>query len=89
LRTLSAGVIRADECGTLRALEEVGAELIDPTIAADNCRLINTTGDGLLLGFSSVVDPLRCATETQAAIADRDTGAAADNCFELRIGIKS
>jgi adenylate cyclase len=32
-------------------------------------RLVNTTGDGLLVEFSSVVDALRCAIEVQARVA--------------------
>ena len=32
-------------------------------------RLVKTTGDGLLIEFSSVVDALRCATELQAGMA--------------------
>jgi adenylate cyclase len=42
----------ADE-GTLQALKAMRAELIDQTIAAHNGRLVKTTGDGLLVEFSS------------------------------------
>ena len=42
-------LIGADEGGTLRALKAIRAELIDPTIAAHNGRLVKTTGDGLLV----------------------------------------
>ena len=37
--------------------------------------------------FASVIDALRCAVEVQQAIAERNTGVAADNRIELRIGI--
>ena len=67
-------LIGADEAGTLQALKTIRAELIDPTIAAHNGRLVKTTGDGLLVEFSSVVDALRCATEVQAGMADRNGG---------------
>ena len=60
-------LIGADEGGTLQALKAIRAELIDPTIAAHNGRLVKTTGDGLLVEFSSVVDALRCATECKLA----------------------
>ena len=43
----------ADEGGTLQALKAIRAELIDPTIAAHNGRLVKTTGDGLLVEFGS------------------------------------
>ena len=62
-------LIGADEGGTLQALKAIRAELIDPTIAAHNGRLVKTTGDGLLVKFSSVVDALRCAVDVQAGVA--------------------
>src|SRR6516164_3648742 len=49
-------LIGADEGGTLSALKAIRAELIDPTIAAHNGRLVKTTGDGLLVEFDSVVE---------------------------------
>jgi TolB-like protein len=61
--------------------------LIDPKIAAHNGRLVKTTGDGLLVEFGSVVDALRCATEMQAEMAERNAEIAADQRIEFRIGI--
>ena len=80
-------LIGADEGGTLQALRAVRAELIDPTIAARNGRLVKTTGDGLLVEFGSVVDALRCATEVQAGMAERNTTVSNDRRIEFRIGI--
>src|SRR5262249_26653977 len=80
-------LIGADEGGTLQALKAIRAELIDPTIAAHNGRLVKTTGDGLLIEFGSVVDALRCATEVQAGMAERNAMAPADKRIEFRIGI--
>src|SRR6516162_639768 len=80
-------LIGADEGGTLQALKAIRAELIDPTIAAHNGRLVKTTGDGLLVEFSSVVDALRCATEVQAGVAQRNANAPTDKRIEFRIGI--
>jgi class 3 adenylate cyclase len=80
-------LIGADEGGTLSALKAIRAELLDPTIAAHNGRLVKTTGDGLLVEFSSVVDALRCATEVQAGMADRNATVPADKRIEFRIGI--
>ena len=78
-------LIGADEGGTLQALTAIRAELLDPTIAAHNGRLVKTTGDGLLVEFSSVVDALRCATEVQAG--QRNAPTPADQRIEFRIGI--
>jgi adenylate cyclase len=80
-------LIGADEGGNLQALKTIRAELIDPKIAAQNGRLVKTTGDGLLVEFSSVVDALRCATEVQAGMAERNTTVPADKRIEFRIGI--
>ena len=80
-------LIGADEGGTLQALRAIRAELIDPMIAAHNGRLVKTTGDGLLVEFSSVVDALRCATEVQAGMTERNTTVPDDRRVEFRIGI--
>jgi adenylate cyclase len=80
-------LIGADESGTLQALKAIRAELIDPTIAAHDGRLVKTTGDGLLVEFGSVVDAVRCATEVQAGMAEGNTAVPNDRRIEFRIGI--
>ena len=80
-------LIGADESGTLQALRAIRAELIDPTIAVHNGRLVKTTGDGLLIEFGSVVDALRYAIEMQAGMAERNATPPDDNRIEFRIGI--
>jgi TolB-like protein/class 3 adenylate cyclase len=77
----------ADEEGTLERLKALRRELVDPKIAEHRGRIVKTTGDGLLVEFSSVVDAVRCAVAVQQAMPERDTGVAADNRIELRIGI--
>jgi adenylate cyclase len=79
--------MEGDESSTLQALRAIRAELIDPAIAAHNGRLVKTTGDGFLVEFGSVVDALRCATEVQAGMAERNAMAPADKRIEFRIGI--
>jgi hypothetical protein len=68
-------------------LRAIRAELFDPAIAAHHGRLVKTTGDGLLVEASSVVDALRCAAEAQAGMAERNATAVADKRIEFRIGI--
>jgi len=80
-------LIGADEGGTLQALKAIRAELIDPTIAAHNGRLVKTTGDGLLVEFGSVVDALYCATEMQAGMAQRNAVVPDEERIEFRVGI--
>ena len=80
-------LIGADEGGTLERLRALRRELFDPKIAEHRGRLVKTTGDGLLVEFSSVVDALRCAVEMQREMVGRNTDVPSDNCVELRIGI--
>src|SRR5436190_18697145 len=80
-------LIGADEEGTLNRLKAIRAELIDPKIAEHRGRIVKTTGDGLLVEFSSVIDALRCATAWQAGMADRNAAEPADSRIEFRLGI--
>jgi adenylate cyclase len=80
-------LIGADEEGTLARLKAHRRELIDPKIAEHRGRIVKTTGDGLLVEFASVVDALRCATEIQAAMTERNAPVPADSRIEFRIGI--
>ncbi len=79
-------LIGGDEEGTLDRLRSIRAELIDPRVAVHRGRIVKTTGDGLLVEFASVVDALRCATEWQRGMAERNAGTS-DNRIEFRIGI--
>ena len=76
-----------DESGTLAALKAVRFDLIDPTIAAHGGRIVKTTGDGLLLEFSSVVDAVRCVVEVQTAIASRNANIPQDRRIVFRVGV--
>ena len=76
-----------DDSGTLAALKAHRRELIDPKIAEHDGRIVKTTGDGLLLEFSSVVDAVRCAVEVQRGMAERNAGVAPDKRLDFRIGI--
>jgi adenylate cyclase len=78
-------LIGTGEEGTLNRLRSIRGDIIDPKITEHRGRIVKTTGDGLLLEFSSVVDALRCATEWQAAMADYPEPG--DNGIEFRIGV--
>src|SRR5437763_1701649 len=77
----------ADEEGTLAALKATRSELGDPKIAEHRGRIVKTTGDGLLVEFSSVVDAVRCAVEIQRAMAERNAEVPTERRIEFRIGI--
>ena len=57
----------ADEESTLERLKALRRELFDPKIAEHHGRIVKTTGDGMLVGFASVVDAVRCAVAAQQA----------------------
>src|SRR5262250_153404 len=80
-------LIGADEQGTLERLRAIRTELIEPSIAAHNGRIVKTTGDGLLAEFGSTVDALRCAQEVQAQMAQRNLAATPESSIDFRIGI--
>src|SRR5215813_408238 len=80
-------LIGANEETTLGQLKAIRAEIIDPKIVEHHGRLVKTTGDGLLIEFASVVDGLRCATEWQRGMADRNAGLPHTSRIEFRIGI--
>jgi adenylate cyclase len=77
----------ADEEGTLERLKALRRELVDLKIAEHHGRIVKTTGDGILVEFSSVVDAVRCAVEMQKAMPERNSGIGGDDRIELRIGI--
>ena len=77
----------ADEEGTLNRLRSIRTELIAPYIKEHRGRIVKTTGDGLLVEFSSVVDALRCATQWQHGMGERNAAASGDDRIEFRIGV--
>ena len=77
----------ADEDRILARLRTLRSDLIDPTIAVYNGRIVKRTGDGSLIEFRSVVDAVRCAIEVQNAMVERNAGVSQDRRIEFRIGI--
>src|SRR5271154_7154343 len=63
-----------DEDRTLARLRALRSDLIDPTIALHNGRLVKRTGDGSLIEFRSVVGAVRCAIEVQTGVVERNAG---------------
>ena len=77
----------ADEDRTLARLRALRSDLIDPTIAVHNGRVVKRTGDGALVEFRSVVDAVRCAIEVQNGMVERNTGLPPERRIEFRIGV--
>ena len=76
-----------DEEGTLTAFKAHRRELIDPKIAEHRGRVVKTTGDGVLVEFASAVDAVRCATEIQRAMAERNASIHENRRIEFRMGL--
>src|SRR5215813_13738540 len=70
-----------DEEATYAEFERLKRELIEPTLAGHEGRLIKTTGDGALAEFASPLAAMRCAVEMQEHLA---TGGSP---LRLRIGL--
>src|SRR5208337_3051232 len=77
----------ADEEGTHKRLRAHLGQLIDPKIWEHRGRTVKNTGDGLLAEFASVVDAMRCATEVQRGMIDREPEVPDERRIRFRIGI--
>ena len=76
-----------DEEGTRTRFNAHLNELIEPAIASRRGRIVNTTGDALLVEFASVVDAVQCAVEIQNGMAERNADEPDDQRIVFRIGV--
>jgi adenylate cyclase len=76
-----------DEDRILARMRTLRSDLIDPTIAVHNGRIVKRTGDGSIVEFRSVVDAVRCPVEVQNAMIERNAGVPEDRRIVFRIGI--
>src|ERR1700739_3290561 len=83
----SSRLASTDEDRTLARLRALRSDLIDPTIAVHNGRVIKRTGDGILIEFRSVVDAVNCAVEVQNGMGERNAGLPEDRRIVFRVGI--
>jgi adenylate cyclase len=77
----------SDEDRTLARLRALRSDLIDPTVAVHNGRVVKRTGDGILIEFRSVVEAVRCAIEVQSGMVERNAGVPPERRIEFRVGI--
>ena len=81
-------LMERDEAGTHARLKEIRAQVVDPRIAAHGGRIINTSGDGMLVEFTSATrgtalrdrDPARDGDAQSVYVVPEDR-------IEFRIGI--
>ncbi len=77
----------ADEDATMVAWWSHRKELIDPTIAGYEGRIVKHTGDGFLAEFPSVLDAVRCAVAMQSEMARRNADVPEDRRMRFRMGV--
>lgn len=76
-----------DEAGTLAALKQHRAALIDRTIVEHRGRIVKLMGDGVLVEFASVVDAVDCAVSIQRGMLERNNDVPDSARITFRIGI--
>jgi class 3 adenylate cyclase len=77
-------LVGEDEEGTLARLRTLRRELIDPEIAAHRGRIVNVSGDGILVEFASTLDAVRCAVAVQSRVTAAEPP---KRQLQFRIGI--
>lgn len=82
-----ARLMERDETGTLRELQAVRTDIVNPATAGFHGRIVKTTGDGWLAEFPSVNDAVRCSLEIQDAMARRNSRAENLPRLEFRFGV--
>ena len=82
-----ARLVERDEAGTLAAIRELRAELVDPLLAEHRGRIVKLMGDGAIIEFGSVVDAVACAVAVQQMLLTRQAGKPPEHRLVFRIGI--
>lgn len=77
----------ADEEGTIRRLQALRTDLIDPAVDAHRGRIVKTMGDGFLVEFASVVDAVRAFLQVQRGMPARNADFPPEQRIEFRVGI--
>jgi adenylate cyclase len=76
-----------DEVGTLARLRGLRRDLVDPRVTDHNGRIVKTTGDGVLVEFTSVVEAVACAVAVQREMARHNASVPTDQRMAFRVGI--
>jgi adenylate cyclase len=80
-------LMEVDEAGTLKALKALRSEVIYPTIADHQGRVVKLMGDGALVEFASAIDAVESAVKLQSALCARNAELPAERQLAFRIGI--
>src|SRR5947209_19997246 len=79
-------LMEADEAGTARMLRDHRAAA-DPLVAEHGGRIVKTTGDGVLVEFSSVVGAVQCAVALQKPMAACNARVSVEPRMDWRIRV--
>ena len=80
-------LMEQDEAGTLATLKTRRNEVLVPTVAQHNGRVVKVMGDGVLVEFGSAVDAVQCAVELQKRFTEANQSVPEPQRIVLRIGI--
>jgi class 3 adenylate cyclase len=80
-------LIEADQEDTRRRLDDVRENIINSGLEKRGGRIVKTMGDGLFVEFSSVVDAVEWAIETQHALKAWNKPFKTDTRMDFRMGI--
>jgi class 3 adenylate cyclase len=80
-------LMEQDETGTHVRLQNLRSEVFEPALARHGGRITRSTGDGLLVTFTSATEALRCAIEIQRELAQRNAHVAPAGQIRFRMGL--
>jgi TolB-like protein len=80
-------LLAADEAGTIAALRQRRAEVLEPVLKEHRGRIVKLMGDGVLVEFASAVNAVAAAIELQKRMAAANEGVPEDRHVVLRVGI--
>jgi formylglycine-generating enzyme required for sulfatase activity/class 3 adenylate cyclase len=80
-------LMQLDEEGTHNRVKRIERDLIEPTIAEHNGKLVKTTGDGFIAIFDSPVEAVRSSIVIQQNMVGRNAAFPKHYWIEFRIGV--
>lgn len=80
-------LMEMDEEGTHARVKRIERDLIEPSIAEHDGRLVKTTGDGFIAIFDSPVEAVRCGIVIQQSMVGRNAAQPKQSWICYRIGV--
>ena len=81
-------LVAADDVGTLTRIQQLRREIVEPELARQGGRLVQTAGNSLLLTFDSILGAVEFAIETQRRINAAGLEVRPGATVKVRIGIE-